>query len=172
MKIYKYSPNPDEYDSFIEDIDWTIIDKFSDYDSLKDIWNPVALKPYYLGRESDFPTLSFSVPIISLKALDILKPILANVEVLPLINKEYVALNVLSIDCLDITKSKVTVNSVIDQVSSIQKYSFDFNKLQGIHLFRIPETKSLEVYISDTFKSICEENNLVGLDFDNLIAHH
>ena len=50
-------------------------------------------------------------------------------------------------------------------ILAIYKYAFKEEAIKDKHLFKCPEMKDLEVYVSAAFKRLVEDNQLVGLAF-------
>lgn len=171
MKIYKYIADSDIYDSLLfEEKDWDKADYFASGDRLPPELKYFSLQDHIVGKKGDFPSLNPHIPVFTPKAWKQLNHLLSQIETLSLNQGEYMALNVLNIvDALDKTQSELTQNRVTGRVSSIQKYVFMEEKLHNKHLFKIPETLGLEVYVSDTFKKVVEDNGLEGLSFEKLV---
>jgi hypothetical protein len=180
MNVYRIAPNANAYECIYarkKDRDLLF---FSECQPLLPNWRPLPV----LGddrleddsikqpKKGDFPSLYHPTPVFSQRAWDILSPLVQEgVEHLPLIHPSgevYYAINVLElIDCLDLTKTKLTRNEACGEVwvSSIQTYKFKKRMLKGKHMFKIPETKGLEAYVLDEFKQAVETNGLLGMKF-------
>lgn len=180
MKIYCFKASASRFNSFLFNKDyWDIQDSIGVGHSLIGKWTPIPVRNLFKEDEGefpktagDFPSLSGSIPVVSEKAWQILSAYIKNeVEALPLITKtgSYFALNVLDIvDGLDKEKSEISYRSS-GRVSRVFKYVFHEEKIKGKYMFKIPETKGLEVYVSEEFKKLIEENNLKGLDFSKIV---
>ena len=131
---------------------------------------PPGIEDYIVGQKGEFPSLDRIMPVVSKKAMKVLRSLMnKSVEILPL-NSDYWVLNILDVlNCLELDKSKITRNPVTQRVSSIQKYVLHLDKIADKHIFKITETKGLEVIISDNFREIVEKNNLNGLSFSEVI---
>ena len=174
MKIYIYLAHANVYNSFLTDKEyWQIKNTIGRGNSLLENWEPFPVREKMKGMPSDFPALNGPIPAFSEKAWLKLNPYIGNtVEALKLITEHgtYYAINVLDIvDALDHTNSEISFNSASGRVSRIKKYVFDKEKIKGKYLFKIPETKGLEVYVSEEFKKIIEAEKLEGLDFKKLL---
>ena len=169
MKIYRYIPNSDDFDSVLfREEDREKRNLLISGRPCKDNWKAITLEEYSVGKTGDFPSLYRSIPCFSEKAVEILKAEL-KVEIEPLTiesSTNFKVINLLAIyDVLKQDESELTRNRVTGKVSSIQKYIFDVESIKGLHMFKIPETSGLEIYISDTFKQVVEDNGLKGLSF-------
>lgn len=123
--------------------------------------------------QGDFPKFwSFAgIPMISDNAKKVLYEILyPNTELIRLKTDDemYYLINVLTIlDAVDFEKSileKLETGLVI----GVQSYSFNKKLLQGHDIFKVylnNKRMSTEVFVSDKFKSIVEENKLKGFKF-------
>jgi hypothetical protein len=183
MNIYRINSDSGRYEyvnARVEDRDLLF---FSSGQPLSGTWVPVpVLLDHRLvdnvmeepqPRKGDFPSLYGATPIFSERAWETLYPLVGgSVEALPLIHpsgEKYFAINVLDVvDCLDLTKTKLTRNDVTGRVSSIQEYHFRQHLLTGKHIFKLPETKGLEVLVSEEFKQAVETSELKGLIFRRL----
>jgi len=132
-----------------------------------DAWTPIPVKFKKGQRRGDFPFLLTSIPVFSERALQVLKPLVANkVEVLPLECQEELlyAINVLDVvDCLDHSRSKF---GFISGYRTIKQYAFKKGSIGGHHLFKLDETPQNDVLVSNRFKSLVEQNGLLGLTFE------
>lgn len=184
MNIYKYVPDSDKYDCLDNMQDW---DVFWTGTLLAPSWTPISV-PYYAryGQPSDFPHLCGPLPVFSKRAWHALQPLISKaVEALPLICDTemiplprgerkivpagpfgpYFAINVLDIvDCLDHDRSEITLYSN-GAVMMVDSYAFKAGCLKDKHILKLPETRDLEVLVSEQFKNVVETNKLQGLKF-------
>jgi hypothetical protein len=175
MKIYRYQPNGDQFESFLHEPNIQIIlEQFTSGASLYEDWKPISLTTSSsdVREKGYFPALCDWVPVFSELACAILKPYLKeSVEFLPCAteqNERHFLVNILSIvNCLDKEKSDIIYNPVTNRVSSIRSYCFNEACIDTM-IFKIPETLGLEVYVTDKFKNLVENNNLSGLLFEEL----
>lgn len=180
MNIYRIIPDSDSYECIYPRVEDEDILFFFDAEPLSAKWVPLPVVLDERLRENvmdapipmkgDFPSLYRPTPVFSERAWGALSPLIkGSVEALPLIHPSgdrYFAINVLDvIDCLDLATTKLTRNDVTGRVSSIQAYHFRPNLLRGKHMFKLPETKGLEVLVSEEFKQAVENNGLKGLIF-------
>lgn len=148
--------------------------------SLSEIWETVFL-PLYPGDEGDEiqeqskPIPDFSEGIfglsISKRAYAILLPLIEKqVTALDLLTEAglYYELDIQKVNCLDIENSK-TVLFPSGGILRVEKYSFYWDKLANSHIFCIPEIGRWHpVFVSDQFKEVVEKNNLTGLTFHSV----
>ena len=73
-----------------------------------------------------------------------------------------------TIDCLDERRSEVSRNSATNRISSVWRHAFDYSKMQGKHIFRLPLESGSDLLVSEEFQSLCERENLIGLTFKEL----
>jgi hypothetical protein len=116
----------------------------------------------------DFPSLMTRLPVFSQRAVDTLSDLLhANGEFLPLVCSEgtYFAFNVTRvIDALDVQRSEVKRFSD-GRIMRVVRYEFVPDILEGLSIFKIPETARMEVFVTDPFVSRVQSAGLVGFDF-------
>lgn len=184
MKIYEYISDGDRFNYFITDQKY--YEKKNSVgrgESLIRSWDPLPVRNFFGEKEglfpekiSDFPSLIMGDPVFSEQAWRIFEPIIGSyTEPLPLITVEgkYYALNILNIiDALDKENSQISYNKVTGRVSRVFKHVFNTDKIKDQLIFKVPETKGLEVYVSEEFKKIVEKNNLKGLDFSNVLFNY
>jgi len=129
-----------------------------------DAWTPIPVKFKKGQRRGDFPFLVTSIPVFSERALQVLKPLVADkIEILPLECQEepLYAINVLDVVyCLDYSRSKF---EFFLGNRTIKKYAFKEGSIYGHHLFKLETERG--VLVSHRFKSLVEQNGLVGLTF-------
>jgi hypothetical protein len=124
--------------------------------------------PEPLLRGSNFPGF-YTLPAWDAKAIALLHPLVDNaVEYLPLDcdEGEFWLVNVLDVaDCLDWEQSELTY---FDDggLKGIRRYVFKPDCLEEHHMFRTPEHKYSRIFVSDEFKALVENSNLVGLRFE------
>jgi hypothetical protein len=169
MKIYKFTTDPDNYNSLHN------LGDFSAFYVAKPLapgWEP----PYReedrtVGKAGDFPSLIGGVPVFSLRAWEVLRPLIDNtVEALPLETDggSYYMIHVLDhIDALDYARAEVTRFSEGD-VMWVDSYAFKPGLLKGKHMFKLPESARSLVYVSEAFKTLVEKAGLEGLNLEYL----
>lgn len=172
MKIWKISAEVDQYDNLMP------VKEFSpreynlfDGTSLRNTWKTLAvqrMEPEKKLKLSDFP--GFTIPVLSEKALVILKPYLANsAEELELFfqEKAYVAINVTAVlDVIDYEKSVYKTFSDGKRIMFFEKYAFkESPELMQHHIFKIVDEPRRSPFVSDEFKKAVEDNHLTGFRF-------
>lgn len=175
MDIYRYVPDPDNFESIsVRPEHRTVRNDFVKCKPLKTSWRPVPVETSRAGPfvRSDFPSFYGCIPVFSSEAWDVLRPLIEDVvEALPLLHPErdFIAINVLEvIDALDRSKCDIMYNRVTNRVSRIRTYRFRTDMLRAKHCFRIPETSGREVFVSDQFTRLVDEHGLKGLRFKQL----
>lgn len=177
MKFYKYIADCDRFESltprrYLKDRE--IIYALMDGESVAKLWQPLAVNvDRTKKRSSDFPSLYGPIPVFSERAVGALAPLLGDfVEPLPLqcsSKTPYFAMNVLSVvDALDRKKSEIEYDSDGD-VTFVRRYSLIKKRIGKLNIFKLPETKALEVFVSEAFRECVEEEGLTGLKFVPLI---
>ena len=174
MEIYRYQPDPDNYESLgtLRE-NWRALDAFAYCRSVAKDWEPLQLQANSMkGHYGDFPSLENHAPVFSARAWEVLCPLIeSSVEVLPVICSAgtYVLINVLDqVDCLDLGKTQLVINPVSGNVTAVRGHAFQKERLEGKHIFKTAQTAGLEVLVSDKFKEAVEANDLKGLQFKKL----
>jgi hypothetical protein len=110
-------------------------------------------------------------PVFSPRAWEALGPLLGDaVEALPFhcLLGEYFLINVLEVvDALDVGKSDAAFR-LDGNVMMIYAYAFRPEALRDKHLFRLPETRWIEMIVSEEFKAAAKAAKLEGLIFEKL----
>jgi hypothetical protein len=176
MDIYKYVCDSERYDCVSpareEDglAENATLD-FHDGKSRREAWTPV---PVVIDSDhnnpGDFPSLYSCTPVFSERAWIALCPLIGRVvEALPLIcpgDQPYFAINALDIvDCLDLAHTTLSRNEISGNITDVRDHHFKIERLEGKHFFKTPQTKALEVLVSDEFRRIVESHGLKGLLF-------
>jgi hypothetical protein len=137
---------------------------------LADIWPEVKVQFEEVKKPfGDFPPTGTSeVLILTKKALELVKPLLrGNGEILPLRceAEELYLFNITTVmNCLDYSGIEANYFSS-GKLMWIEKYAWKPNCLDGIHIFKIPESKTSK-FVSGAFKRLVEQHKLVGLRFE------
>lgn len=120
-----------------------------------------------LSHQSNFPGL-YALPAWDAKAIELLNPLVENsVEYLPLDcdEGEFWLVNVLDVaDCLDSEQSEFFTLEA-DGKQGVRHYVHKPGCLEGHHIFRTPEHRYKRIFVSDEFKALVENSDLVGLKF-------
>lgn len=144
--------------------------------SLQEEWVPSEVEPFWDRRRKvkmgHLINVSTSFFALNEQAMDILKPFIANhVEFLPLKcdEEDYTLIHVTNIvTCLDHDKSVIRYSKFGNTPRSVRKYVFDCEQMTDHHIFRLEEDRFVRTFVSDTFKSLVEENGLEGLRFEKI----
>lgn len=115
---------------------------------------------------ADFTEITL-MPLVSARGRGVIEPLVAGqVEFLPFETPvgDYYGLHVKYVDCLD--TSRIEAKYFADgRVMRVVKYAFHWERLEGIHIFHVPEEKHARLFVSDEFRRLVEENGLTGLEF-------
>jgi hypothetical protein len=174
VKVYYLEANSDDYNylTLRNDNDWGKFDLF-DGRSLINDWAPFDVK-VVKGKKrkwGDVAILSAGVLAITEKSKVALENLIKDsVELLPLTfeGQSFYILNVVNmVDGLD--KQKSEYDTFDDgRIMHVTKYEFKPEIVRGHHIFKIPEFERGRIYVSDEFKKVVDENNLIGYDLDEL----
>ena len=171
MKIFKLNFDVDNFEilEVCEPVDIEFYRMF-DGTSLKSGWKKLKVRRMEPEKQlelGDAP--GFVTPIFNEKALKILSPLIDDqVEYLPLDldGIEYYAVNVLAVvDAVDYEKSKI-VKFSSGRIMCFEEYSFIRDKIQGINIFKIPDEREGDAFVSETFKNAVEDNQLRGFKLE------
>lgn len=116
---------------------------------------------------ADFMSSGLIIDAVNQRGKGILEPLIGEqVEFLTFDTPTtpYYGLNVNYVECLDISKIKAKYFSD-GRVMRVVKYAFRWEKLEGIHIFHLPELGLSRLFVSDEFKQVVESNDLTGLLF-------
>lgn len=128
----------------------------------------------------DFPSVSNyrRIPMMSNRAWSALRPIIANTcESLPVnhpfIGEFYLVHVLRTIDALDESASDVERRSNDDpRMRRVLRYAFRHERIEGIHIFKLPDKQGGGVIVDDRFRKVVEETGLRGLRFKELPLIH
>ncbi|MFX3648362.1 MAG: imm11 family protein [Paenibacillus sp.] len=168
MKVYELKYNDSCMDLNTMDWDHELGSDFNGNSKGK-IWTPTKVKTLYKKKYSDFPRLIIGKPIMKKNVKEVFEDhISKEVELLPLIHDElelYVV-NVTNIlECVDWNRSDVRSYSDGD-FAGFNKLVFDFSKIpNNTYMFKIKETATVEVFVTDLFKEVVDEHKFKGLNF-------
>lgn len=177
MKLYKYKPVINSYHSVkFQEKNWNLYTEIIGIDSMPD-WKPVRVtKDTLNGTPGDFPSLDSAIPVFTKKSLNILlEHIKAEVVVLPiytLTEELYIIKVINNIDCLDEKNSLMTGIDGSNIITTIYWHCFKKNveeMVENSFIFIMPQTKHLEVVVTEKFKNLVESEGLKGLDFSEPI---
>ncbi len=143
---------------------------------LGDRWRPMKLRFWEgEGEEKEVerrkPVADFSgttlMPLASARARAIIEPLVqGQVEFLPCETPvgPYYGLHVRYVDCLDTSRARVKRFSN-GRILDVIAYAFHWERLENVHIFRIPELNLSRLFVSDEFKRLVEAHHLTGLLF-------
>src|SRR2546425_226987 len=140
-------------------------------------WKPIVVHCFddSPGLEGDFPSLSDfnEIPVLGQRAWDALKPLIGPyAEALPIQHpskQPFYIVNVLVIlNCLDEQRSELTRNEATGRVSRVYGYCFRKDVINDRPIFKTPLQSGSELFVSDEFRKIVEDNDLKGLLFKEL----
>jgi hypothetical protein len=141
-----------------------------------DAWVPIPVRTEHAhdgrrakNRDGDYPALHPAIPVVSQRALDVLRPLISNfVEVLPLQHPtdRYYIIHVLEIlDCLDQEKSEGERGSS-GRLYQVEKYVWKPGVIDETkHIFKIKGLDFYWPFVSASFKRLVDENGLLGFGF-------
>jgi hypothetical protein len=136
-------------------------------------WKPIKLERCNGATKlSDFPAFMGPVPLFSARDWEALSELIGP-DVEPLLvrgyrNKPYHAIHVTRIieGGLDLRRSKYSVNEYAgNTISSVSEYVLNESAIGSAPMFKLAETRDLEVYVSRAFRNAVKRNGLVGLDY-------
>ena len=184
MKIYEIEADYDHYDTCTIDLKALKIDEVQATPELffhlkgsrvADTWWPRPMERRHKWRHKlgDFIcSLNPSAMILEYQAIEKLRSVLGDIEILPLLCPfgDYRCVNVLgAIDCLDYEKSEYsafdTPNSDgTPRIMMFKKYAFIPERLSGHHIFRLVNTR-VELYADDVFVEEVTKHGITGFKF-------
>lgn len=173
MKIWRWSYEPDKYDSFTfpdhAEV-FKFLDEHFDGNPIGESWSEFRFETYRSRKTCDCTGIGSTLPIFSEQAIKLLEPCLnGNAEILPLQHptKKYYAINVTRvIEGLDFQKAVLERHEQYTQIiKDITKYAFDLNAVKDYAIFKLPEFKKTRIFVTDHFKNAVEEHGLTGFEF-------
>ncbi len=141
-------------------------------------WSPPTLLPTWRSKDvlprgrvspfNDFPCINMQIPAFSAKAVSSLEDLLvANGELLPFYfeEREYFAYNCQTVvDALDYEAIYGRPVKARDTMTSLHRYEFIQDKVQGLSIFKIREFFG-RVFVSNVFVDRVVKSDLCGFDF-------
>lgn len=181
MNIYVLGPSAAKYSTLgPKEKDWEKKEIFEQFNNGFDgkpfgkTWIPIEVYEYKEKRSSlgDCASYSYAVPIFSQRAVDVLHDTLKqNGEILPYTfkNGKYYAYNVTTVvDVLDKKQSKFKYFDSSGRVMSIERIVFIPEKLVGLEIFKIPDIRKSDIYVTDSFVERVEKAKLTGFKFEKI----
>ena len=188
MRIYKVNADFKRYDSCSVDYDACAVEhEFGKNELLIDFDGTSKADgwwPRIMVRNFDSPKkklgdyinkISSDVVILEKKALEKIRPIMGDVEVLPLACDfgDYWAINVLSVlACIDYEKSEYEVfstNSFVNghpRVMYFRKYEFQRDAVGDHHMFKIIDEPKSAIFVDEVFVNAVKEHKITGFEFE------
>ena len=175
MRVYRYVADSDKYECIapMSATDRKITERFFECRPLFETWKSISVScDATMGGAGDFPSLYGNIPVFSYRAWEALRPLIENfVEALPIkypSGQLYYAINVLNIiDVLDRDRAELKLFPN-GKVMRVARYSFNDGALRGQHVFKIPDTSGIELFVSSEFKKCVELQKLKGLIFQQV----
>jgi len=172
MSIFRIVPDSDRFNCMeAHEKYWPILDRFTG-SKLAATWKRIPLlMDTSVGRVGDFPSLRGPVPVFSQRAWNALQPLIEkSVEALPVKcgTHDYYLINVIDVvDCLDHARSHIKRFSS-GRIMLVESYCFRDSCLTTQVIWKLPETASLEVLVSESFRRAVEKSQLQGLLLEKL----
>lgn len=172
MKIYKLNFDVDNYDNLYipGDVSADFYQMF-DGNSIKGVWRKLKVKKISNKKErilGDAP--GFTIPVFSTKALNALLPLIKNdVEILPIDcdGLELYGINVLSvIDAIDYKLSDYETFRDGKRILAFHKYVFRSKQIKDRNIFKIPDERRREAFVSQLFYDTVVNNGLKGFKME------
>lgn len=173
MKIWKLFFEVDEYDNLMSEKALTA-DEIQSFDGRKKKENWIPLPVKRMEPEKNLPLSDapgFTIPVFSRRALEVLRPLIENsIEVLEFKfdEAEYYGINVTTVlDVIDYTKSEYRTYSDGKRIMVFEKYVFkECDELVEHNIFKIKDETRRKAFVTEKFKNVVEENNLLGFKFE------
>jgi hypothetical protein len=135
-------------------------------------WVPIRVELFEdeLSKETNKEVSDFmQLPgyTVNKKAKELYEELVSEtVMFLPIITPvgEYWTMNIKLVNCLDQTNSEIK-RFPNGNILRVIKYSFSYEKVRNLLIFRIPEMEGKALYVTEKFKEIYEKNELTGLIF-------
>lgn len=181
MKIFKVCADHDKYDAC--GIDFSACAKdhpgTENYDMLFHLdgtpvastWWPRKMKRYDDAPLGDYISkLSGDVLIMRRTVIEILRPVLGNIEILPLDCDfgDYWAVNILDVlDCIDYNHAEVKRfpkknEYETPRIMRFINYAFHPDKIQGHHVFKIVDCPKAAIFVDETFLNEIAKHDITG----------
>lgn len=185
MKIYEVDADFDNFD--VCKIDYEACKKLRDipdYDMMFNFDGSSQTKnwwPRVMERHNDksklggyISKLGGDVMILEREAIDKLKSLMGNIEVLPLKCDfgDYWAINVLDVlECVDYKKSEfVLLSDELEdgrpRIMYFSKYQFIKEKIEGHNVFKIIDTPKSAIFVNETFVNEVVKHGITGFKFE------
>jgi hypothetical protein len=175
--IYTIWPDESDYE-WINTIDVdsvNIVDMMGSRAALAPDWTPVKVRRVHptsnrkKAKEADFPWYGSHILFMRPRAVEALRPILEkHAEILPVIDDsgaELYAVNVLTVvDGLDEAKSDLK-RFTHGGIMRIVRHEFRPKVIAELDMFRIPQFRASQIFVSQTFVDAVQDAGLTGVRF-------
>lgn len=176
MRVWRWGYESDKFETItfplMSEVFAQYFDPYFNGLPLNDKWGEVQVETYQKRKPADCTGIGNNIPIFGERAAQVLDTLLADqAELLPLQHpdKTLYAINVIRVvDALDHERSEIEWLAGRPLAKKIHKYVFKPQALEGCTIFKIPERKSLRVFVTDAFKEAVEANKLKGFSFELL----
>lgn len=179
--IYLLEPDPEKYLwlTLHNEADSKLLEPISEAKPVAASWKPVTVEPIVEDADdrykvlSDFPAF-WTHPVMSKKAIVALRDFLnENTELLPVTGKPYHIVNVTRLlDVLDEDKSQLQRFASSNDIMHISEYWFKENRLDNVPIFRLPQYRSVEVFVNHEFRERVDNAGLTGFVFKQVWPHN
>lgn len=169
MKIWHLDADVNNFDNLtLIKEKWSVL-RF-DGTKRSDTWMPIAVRVIEDRKKSDTPGLSSGAPVLSPRAIEVLKDLMADkVEILPLRCRkgEYYVINVIDVlNCIDYEEAEFERFESSGRIMLFNKYVFNTECVKGKHIFKIVDEPVRRPFVSDEFRNRVLESELVGFKFE------
>nr|WP_154960466.1 hypothetical protein [Paenibacillus xylanexedens] len=170
MKIYRISGHSKSMDINLEDSSSEhLLNSDFNGNPLGELWSPVKVITLQKRSYHDFPDFTLGKLIVTDKVREVMAiPLQTQVEFLSLLHEslDLSVVNVINIlDCVDWKRTDVMYTSK-GRFSRFNKIVFELSKVpSGTYIFKIKETASHQIYVTEEFKQLVEQYKFKGLDF-------
>ena len=166
MKVYLYACDTDAFRHLVtDDGNFDVLDSFQ-RESLANEWFPLLVELRGQGNLPipDILQLDYRIPVLTHKALQVLKPhVPKDIELLKLRcpDQQLSAFNLIrSCDCLDARRSDIRRNR-FGNIVEVRTGVFDYAKIASRGMFTIPMHGG--VFITEQFYNCVVQSELTGL---------
>lgn len=181
MKIYSVHADHDKYDACIINFEACAKEhpNLTNYEmmfmldgrSVASEWWPRKMERYNELPLADYISkLSGDVLIMRREAIEKLRPLFGNIEVLPIDCDfgDYWAVNVMDVlDCIDYDMSEFKRfaqkdPNVLPRIMIFRKFAFRPEQIRGHHVFKIIDQPKSHIFVDEVFMEEIEKQNITG----------
>lgn len=179
MKVFLLQADSDHYQTLVpkNEDDFDLIYKINGVE-IGGNWRPFMVEPLIESQdEENLPSGDFTLmttsalPVFSNKSVNALREkLLSNGELLPVVTdrETYFVYNITTlVDALDIQKcdAEYFTNG---KLMVVRTYSFFYEKLRGLVIFKVPQFPLGPVFVTDEFVKQVERQDLKGFKFKSV----